>query len=227
MNFFENQCVIDGRLLAWGELTFDKPGWIVRSSAEAAKGFTGLCQWTTMTQRREEKKLVWRCISMKRTVNRKVYKICSYEVLLVSNQSVSCGVKSWVWEDHSSTVRHRSDRETSSVVQRFDFDGLALINFLVGSASHRTATVRVGTGSCRHSVASAGRIDGLRRHCVALRRVDVLCRQCVASRRVSIHWCWRSADCGGTTVCRFHRHGGESATCVIVIATINYELFVR
>ena len=58
-------------------------------------------------------------------------------------------------------VRHRGDRETSSAVQRADFDGSALINFFVGSASRRwvVSTVCVGT-------ALVGRIDGLCRHCV-------------------------------------------------------------
>ena len=109
-------------------------------------------------------------------------------------------------------MRHRADCETSSAVQRVDFDGSALITFFVGSASHRTATVRVGTGSCRQCVASVGRIDGLHRHCVggsyrrsasalrrwvvsmvcvgtasAMRRVDSLRGQCVASRHVGIH----------------------------------------
>ena len=109
-------------------------------------------------------------------------------------------------------MRHRGDRGTSSAVQRVDFDGSALINFFVGRASHRTATVQVGTGSCRQcaggsyrrsasalrrwvistvcvGIASVDRIDGLCRHCVgtasAVRRVDGLRRLCVASRRVA------------------------------------------
>ena len=122
-----------------------------------------------------------------------------------------------VWEDHSSTVRHRGYRETSSAFQRVDFDGSALINFFVGSASHR-----VGDGLSRHWVVSVVRRVGgsYRRSAPALRR------QCVASRRVGIHWRWHSADFGGTAVCWLQQNGGWSTTCVIVIATIKYELFV-
>ena len=85
-------------------------------------------------------------------------------------------------------MRHRGVRETSSAVQPVDFDGSALINFFGGSASRRTATVRVGTGSCRQCVASVVCIDSLRRHCVGgsyRRSTSALRRQCVVSRGVA------------------------------------------
>ena len=130
---------------------------------------------------------------MDRTVDRKVFKICSQEVLLVSNQSVSCGVKSRVREDHSSTVRHRCDRETSSAVQWVDFDGVGLDQLLrrqcVTSRSSRhwvvSAVRRVGGSYPTVCVGSASS----RRFASAVR--------CVASHLVGI----RSADFGGTTVC--------------------------
>ena len=81
-------------------------------------------------------------------------------------------------------MRHRSDRETSSAVQRVDFDGSALINFFVGSASHR-----VDDGSSRHWVVSAVRRSVASTVCVgtasAVRRVDGLRRLCVASCRIA------------------------------------------
>ena len=93
-------------------------------------------------------------------------------------------MKSWVKEDHSSTVQHRGDRETSSAVQRVDFDGSAVMNFFVGSASHR-----VGDGSSRNWVVSAVcRVGGsYRRSASALRRQCIGSTVCVGSalRRVT------------------------------------------
>ena len=82
-------------------------------------------------------------------------------------------------------MRHRGDRETSSAFQQVDFDGSALINFFVGSASHRSgrfesALGRVGSASRRRVVSTV---------CVGtdstVRRVDGLRWQFLASRHVA------------------------------------------
>ena len=82
-------------------------------------------------------------------------------------------------------MRHRGDRETSSAVQRVNFDATAVMNFFVGSASHR-----VGDGSSRNWVVSAVcRVGGsYRRSALALRRsassrLFASAVRCVASRR--------------------------------------------
>ena len=110
-------------------------------------------------------------------------------------------------------MRHRGDRETSSIVQRVNFDGVGLDQLL-----RRQGVTSDGDGLSRHWVVSAvhrdggsnrrsasalrrrcvestvcvgtlsvGYIDGLRRHCVgsASSRRFASAVLCVASRRVA------------------------------------------
>ena len=83
------------------------------------------------------------------------------------------------------------DRETSSAIQRVDFDGLALINFFVGNASHR-----VGDGSSRYWVVSAVRRVGgsYRRSASALRRQCVESTVCVGSALCRVASAYIGAD---------------------------------
>ena len=88
-----------------------------------------------------------------------------------------------------------------------------------------SATVRVGTGSCRQCVASAGRTDVLHRHCI---ESCVESMVCVGSAWRRVASAYIGADDRLTSAApRFVDFSGWSTTCVIVIATINYELFAR
>ena len=128
-----------------------------------------------------------------------------------------------IWDDQSSTVRHR--------VYQLIVTGLHR-HFSGSTSTDRHRPTLTG----RHHIASAaGRVSSL--HCVA---AGVVTGTVI---RVGIESCWHhivstAAGVGkqsawfasayiGADDCWLRQHGGWSATCVVEIATINYELFVR